>query len=53
MKGEAAPVEIELEIVRLGNYNNALWELESEDREKAASQAKTEGNDLIKKKEYS
>ncbi|EGR31486.1 hypothetical protein IMG5_108270 [Ichthyophthirius multifiliis] len=45
-------LELEIELVRLSNYRNNLWELESEEREKAAQQLKQEGNEQIKNKEY-
>jgi len=48
--GAPANVELEVEIVRLGNYANALWELETNDREKTAAAAKVQGNEFIKEK---
>ena len=50
--GAPANVELEVEIVRLGNYANALWELETNDREKTAAAAKVQGNEFIKEKQY-
>lgn len=50
LNGAPTNVELEIEIVRLGNYANALWELETNDREKTVAAAKVQGNEFIKEK---
>ncbi|KAL4504226.1 hypothetical protein ABPG72_021064 [Tetrahymena utriculariae] len=52
VNNEETGLELEIEIVRLMNYRNSLWELESEDREAQAQIIKNQGNEFIKNKEY-
>ncbi|EAR96113.1 peptidyl-prolyl cis-trans isomerase (macronuclear) [Tetrahymena thermophila SB210] len=52
VNNEEMNLELEIEIVRLMNYRNSLWELESDDREALVQTIKNQGNEFIKNKEY-